>query len=201
MPTPKSIFGQIWAQKLKVIRFVWKLAHMVSQGCWFLFQYLFSEFQILIFFLGKFGPKKSKLSVLTENWYTWCFEIWKPKIHFWANLGQKSQSCPVWLKIGTQRVSTMVILIPTLFFSVLNLKSFLDKFEEKKLFILTENWHTWYFVDADSYFNNSFLNCQLKIHFWANLGRKSQSCLFCLKTGTHAHAHTVSRRCWFLFRY
>ena len=30
----------------------------------------FSEFQILISFLGKFGPKKSKLSVLTENWYT-----------------------------------------------------------------------------------------------------------------------------------
>ena len=32
----KSIFGQIWAKKVKVIRFVWKLAHMVSSGCWFL---------------------------------------------------------------------------------------------------------------------------------------------------------------------
>ena len=35
---PKSIFWQIWTQKLKVVHFIWKLAHMVSQGCWFLFQ-------------------------------------------------------------------------------------------------------------------------------------------------------------------
>ena len=56
---------------LKVVHFVWKLVHMLSQWCWFLFQHYFSEFQILISFLGKFGPKKSKLSLLTENWYTW----------------------------------------------------------------------------------------------------------------------------------
>ena len=31
--------GQIWAQKFKVVRFVWNLVHMVSQGCWFLFQH------------------------------------------------------------------------------------------------------------------------------------------------------------------
>ena len=30
--TPKSIFGQIWAQKFKVVRFVWKLVHMASQA-------------------------------------------------------------------------------------------------------------------------------------------------------------------------
>ena len=36
---PKSIFGQIWAQKLKVVHFVWKLVRMVSQTCWFLFQH------------------------------------------------------------------------------------------------------------------------------------------------------------------
>ena len=55
-------------------------------------------------FLGKFGPKKSKVSILSENWYTWYlkdadsyfnisflnFKSWFP---FWANLGQKSQSC------------------------------------------------------------------------------------------------------------
>ena len=39
----KSIFGQIWAQNNKVVRFVWKLAHMVSQRCWFLFQHYFSK--------------------------------------------------------------------------------------------------------------------------------------------------------------
>ena len=30
-----------------------------------------------------------------------------------------------------------------------------------------------------------FWNSDLKIHFWANLGPKIQSCLFCLKLGTH----------------
>ena len=35
---PKSIFGQIWAQKVKVVCFVWKLVHIVSQGCWFRIQ-------------------------------------------------------------------------------------------------------------------------------------------------------------------
>ena len=36
--TPKSIFEQSWAQKFKVVRFVWKLVHIVSQGCWFRIQ-------------------------------------------------------------------------------------------------------------------------------------------------------------------
>ena len=42
------------------------------------------------------------------------------------------------------------------------LNPFLDKFGSKnsKLFILTKNWHTWYIEDADSYSDNSFLNCQ-----------------------------------------
>ena len=35
---PKSIFGQIWAKKVKVVWFVWKLACMVSRGYWFLFR-------------------------------------------------------------------------------------------------------------------------------------------------------------------
>ena len=35
----KIRWGQIWAQKFKVVRFVWNLVHMVSQGCWFLFQH------------------------------------------------------------------------------------------------------------------------------------------------------------------
>ena len=30
-----KFFGQLWAQNLKIISFVWKLAHIISQGCWF----------------------------------------------------------------------------------------------------------------------------------------------------------------------
>ena len=40
---------------------------MVSRVCWFLFRHYFSEFENLNLFLGKFGSKKSKLSILTEN--------------------------------------------------------------------------------------------------------------------------------------
>ena len=84
---PKSIFGEIWAKKVKVVQFGWKLAHRVSRRCWFLFRHYFSQF-------------------------------------------------------------------PTL-------NDFLDKFlKNSKLFILTKNWHTWYIKDADSYSDNSFLNCQ-----------------------------------------
>ena len=57
---PKSIFWQIWDKKVKVVRFNWKLAHMISRGCWFLSQHLFYGFPTLNSFLAKFGPKKSK---------------------------------------------------------------------------------------------------------------------------------------------
>ena len=41
IPNPdldKSIFGQLWAQKFKVVRFVLKLVHLISQGSWFRLQ-------------------------------------------------------------------------------------------------------------------------------------------------------------------
>ena len=38
------------------------------------------------------------------------------KVHFWEKLGQKSQSCPFFLKIGTHGISRMLIIIPTLVF-------------------------------------------------------------------------------------
>ena len=72
---PKIHFREIWAQNIKDVRFAWKLVHMVSQACWFLFQHWFSEFQIPISFLGKFGPEKSTLFDLPENWHTCCLEV------------------------------------------------------------------------------------------------------------------------------
>ena len=38
-----------------------------------------------------------------------------------------------------------------------------------------------------------FQNSNLKIHFWANLGRKSENCPFCLKIGTHGILEEVIR--------
>ena len=60
-------FPKIQAKKCKVVRFVAKLAHMISGGCGFLFRHWFSEFLILNPFLGKFGLKKSELSVSPKN--------------------------------------------------------------------------------------------------------------------------------------
>ena len=71
---PKSIFGQIWTEKLKVVQVGWKLAHRVSQQCWFLLRHYFSQFPTLNRFLEKFGPKNSKLFILNGNWHTWSIE-------------------------------------------------------------------------------------------------------------------------------
>ena len=36
---PNFFSGQIWTKKGKVACFNWKLAHLISRGCWFLFQH------------------------------------------------------------------------------------------------------------------------------------------------------------------
>ena len=76
-------------------------------------------------FLGKFGPTNSKLLFLPENWCIYHLKmlipnadlnVWNfgPKIHFWANLSPKTQSCPFSLKTGTHGISRILIFIPTL---------------------------------------------------------------------------------------
>ena len=110
----------------------------------------------------------------------WNFD---PRIHFWENLDPKNQSCPFFLKIGTHGISRMLILIPTLILWIF-INFLLGTFGPKKSIVLPKGWHTWYLEYADSYFNICFLNFKLKIHFWANLGQKSQICQFCLTIGT-----------------
>ena len=99
--------------------------------------------------------------------------------------GSKRSKLSVLLEIGTHGIWRMLILIPTLVFWICTPKSIFGKFGSKrsKLSILTENWHTQYLKDDDSYSVINFLNFPPEIYFWANLGRKSQSCLFCLKIG------------------
>ena len=102
-----------------------------------------------------------------------------PKIHFWANLGPKIQSCPFCLKIGTHSISRMLIPNPDfLKFSPQN--PFFGKFGPKtsNMFVLSENWYTWHLKHSDSYSNISFLNFKSLFPFWANLGQKCQICLF-----------------------
>ena len=106
-------------------------------------------------FLDIFGPKKSNLSFLLQNWNKWYPE----DSDSYSNI-----SC--------------LNFHPTL-------NPFLGKFGPKKskLSVLPKNWHTLYLEDTDSYSSISFLNFKPKIHFWANLGKKSFP--FCLKIGIH----------------
>ena len=57
--------------------------------------------------------------------------------------------------------------------------------QNSKLSILTENWHIQYLGGAisESWFKS--LKFRSQNLFWANFSRKSQSCLFCPKIGTH----------------
>ena len=98
---PKIHFLANLGRKVKVISFAWKSLHMLSGGSWFLFQHYFSELATLNPFLGKFGPKSSKFSILTENWHigyledadSYCdISFLNFQLHFWANLSWKSHS-------------------------------------------------------------------------------------------------------------
>ena len=86
----------------------------------------------------------SKLSVLTENWRTCYLEVqipnpdfnfWNsdPRIHFWVNLGWKSQSFSFFLKIDTYGILMMLILIPKLVFWISDPKYIFGKTWTKKV--------------------------------------------------------------------
>ena len=145
----------------------------------------------------KFRPKNQKLSILTENWHTWYiggfdsesrlrFLKFRPQNPFLGKCGPKKSKLFVG-KHGIHGILEVQILNPDLDFWNSYPKIHMGKFGSKKskLSLFPENWHTWHLDDADSYSNIIFLNFQPYIHFWANLGQKSQSCLFCLKIGTH----------------
>ena len=111
------------------------------------------------------------------------------------NLGRKTQSCLFWLKISSHHILEVLIPNPNLDFWNSDPKiHFWANLGQKS--VLSENWHTWYLEDANSYSNISFMNFQLWIPFWANLGQKSQSCPFYLKL-----ANMISSGCWLLFRH
>ena len=77
-------------------------------------------------FLGKFGSKNSKLTVLSENCGTKYlkddsesrlrFSKFRLQNPMRANLGTKIQGCPFCLKLGTHGILRMLILISTLVF-------------------------------------------------------------------------------------
>ena len=146
---------------------------MASWRCWFLFQNSFSEFPTLNSFLGKFGPKKSKLSSLAEKWHIECLDIvnsysdiiflsFDPKSFFGQIWAETFKVVHFDWKLANRVSRRFWFLFRHYCSQFLTLNPFLNKFGQKnsKLFILTKNWDTWYIEDADCYSDNSFLNCQ-----------------------------------------
>ena len=120
---PKIHFWANLGPKIQSCPFCLKIGtHGISRML-ILIPTLISWISNLNFLLGKFGPKKSKMSVLTENWYTWY-------------LGSAdSESGLRFLKFRPQN--------PVL-------GKFGPK--KSKLSVFPENWHGWHLDEADSYY-------------------------------------------------
>ena len=102
-----------------------------------------------------------------------------------GKFGPKIQSCPFCLKIGTHGIWKMLILIPTLVFWISNPNFLFGQIWAKKVTAVRFNWKLTHMVSWKCRFRIWTCNSDPQIYFWANLGRKSQSCLFFLKIGTH----------------
>ena len=124
----------------------------------------FFKFRLQNPFLGKFGPKNSKLSILSENQYTWYLRNVDSKSG-WRVLKFRPQN-PFLGKFGLKK---------------------------SKLSVFRENWHAWHLDDADSYSSNSFPNYQPQIHFWANGLKKVKLLVLPENLQTHTCTHNISK--------
>ena len=81
-------------------------------------------------------------------------DVWNSDstIHFCANLGWKSQSCPFFLKIGTRSILMMLILIITLVFWISDPKSIFGKIWTKKVKDVQFGWKVAHRVSRRSWF-------------------------------------------------
>ena len=139
---------------------------MVCFRCWFRIQTLIFEIPTQKSIFGQFWAQKVSclfcLKIGTHGISSTLIVIptlifWNsnPKIHFWANLDQKSQSCPFCLKIGTHGIFWKLILIPALIFWIPKSRFIFgqNNSEKVKLSIFAENWYTKYHEDSDFYWN------------------------------------------------
>ena len=111
-----------------------------------------------------------------------------PKIHSWASLDRKSQSCPFCKKIGKHGISRMLILIPTLVFWIPNLNSFwanLGQNSQNCPFGLKTGTQS---ISRMSILIPTFVfrNSKPKSIFWTNFSSKKLNCIVCLEAETHS---------------
>ena len=55
-PTKNPFWGKFGPKKVKVVHFVWKLTHMLSRGCRFLFRISYLNFKTQIYFWAELVP-------------------------------------------------------------------------------------------------------------------------------------------------
>ena len=107
----------------------------------------------------KFRSKNLKLTILTENWHIWYIRgadseprHSEPKIRFWANLGRKNQTCLFCLKIGTNGISRILVLISTLVFWISNQKPIFGQIWAKKVEVVCFAWKLAHLVSRRCWF-------------------------------------------------
>ena len=150
--------------------------------------------------MGKFGLKNVK--VIRFNWKLtqWylgsadfeselSFWISDPRIHFWANLGWKSQSSAFFLKIGTHGISMMLILIWTLIFWIFNPKSIFGKIWIKLVKVVQFGWKLAHRVSRRCWFLfwHYFSQFPTLNHILDKFGPKNSK------------SFILTKNCWFLF--
>ena len=125
---PKINFWANLGSKNQSCPFFLKLTHMVSQGCWFLFQHQFSEIVTVKFIFRQIWAKKVKVvhfalklvhMVSSGSWFLFrhSFSEFQNLNSFLGKISPKKWNYPFLLKIDTQSIIRMMILIPTLVFS------------------------------------------------------------------------------------
>ena len=114
-----------------------------------------------------------------------------PKIHYWVNFGQKSQSCLFFQRIGTHGISRMLIFIPTLVFWISNPKSIFGQICAKQFKVVRFAWELAYMVSERCWF---FEFVKRNPFFEKFVLKKIKVVWFVEKL-----AHMISERWWFLF--
>ena len=128
-PPPSSLF-QPPPNSLNVIRT--KILHVIGQ-------------------FPKYRPKNPKLSILTENWHTWClgdadsesglrFLKFQPQNPFLGKFRPKKSKLSVCLKIGTHGISRMLIFIQALVFKISKPKSIFGQILAEKVKVVHFGW-------------------------------------------------------------
>ena len=82
---PNFLFGQIWATKVQIVRLNSNLAHMISQGCSFLFQHFLLNFELKIHFWANLGQESQICSFCLEigTFGILRMRILIPRLDFW----------------------------------------------------------------------------------------------------------------------